>query len=123
MSVSLPSRLGSEEGTIGGALCEVADHPAVDDVGEVALEDPAGLLLGVAAGARVFVERLRPLLTTQLGDSHQVQGPVDAAVAAGVVAVADGLAGALPRGGGFTGCGVEARDAGARGPGRGGDVC
>src|ERR1035437_11117303 len=110
MSVSLPSRLGSEEGTIGGALCEVADHPAVDDVGEVALEDPAGLLLGVAAGARVFVERLRPLLTTQLGDSHQVQGPVDAAVAAGGVAVADGLAGALRGRGCQRRSGVEARE-------------
>ena len=43
---------------IAGALSEVADHSAVDDVGEVAFEDPAGLLLGVAVGARVFVERL-----------------------------------------------------------------
>ena len=42
---------------IAGALCEVADHAAVDDVGEVAFEDAAGLLLGVAVGARVVVER------------------------------------------------------------------
>jgi hypothetical protein len=74
------------------------------------LEDPAGFLLGVAAGARVFVERLRPRLTTQLGDGHQVQGPVDAAVAAGVVAVADGLAGALGGRGGQRGGPVEASE-------------
>src|ERR1035437_7143439 len=97
MSPSACEPLGSEEGMIGGALCDVADHAAVDDVCEVALEDPAGLLLGVAAGARVFVERLRPLLTTQLGDSHQVQGPVDAAGAAGGVAV-----GAARGGGGWS---------------------
>src|ERR1035437_7882686 len=95
MSPSACEPLGSEEGMIGCALCDVADHAAVDDVREVALEDPEGLLLGVAAGGRGFVERVRPLLTTQLGDSHQVQGPVDAALAAGVVAVADGLAGSL----------------------------
>ena len=77
---------------IGGALCEVANHAAVDDVGEVALEDAAGLLLGVAAGARVGVDRLGAWFAAQLGDGHPVQDRVDPSVAARVVAVADRLA-------------------------------
>ena len=91
---------GQEEGTIGGGLTEVSDHSAVDDVGEVSLEDAPRLLLGVSASARVLVERLRPRLAAQLGDGHQVQDPVDPPVAAGVVAMAHRLAGSLRGGGG-----------------------
>ena len=59
---------------IGGVLCEVADHAAVDDVREVALEDAASFFLGVATLASVLVERLCSGLAPQLGDGHQVQG-------------------------------------------------
>ena len=44
----------------------------------------------------------------QLGDGHAVQDGVDAAVAAGVVAVADGFAVAFGGGGGQRGGAVEA---------------
>ena len=42
-----PAWLCSEEG-LGGVWGQVTGHAAVDDIGEVALEDAAGLLLGVA---------------------------------------------------------------------------
>ena len=45
------ARLCSQEGLIGGLGVQVADHAAVDDVGEVTLERSAGFLLGVPAGA------------------------------------------------------------------------
>jgi hypothetical protein len=59
----------------------------------VAPEDAAGLLFGVAAGARVGVERLGARFAAQLRDRHPVQDRVDAPVAAGLVAVADRLPG------------------------------
>jgi methyl coenzyme M reductase alpha subunit len=40
---------------VGGV--EVAHHAPVEDAGEVALEDPARLALGVSAGASVLVDR------------------------------------------------------------------
>jgi hypothetical protein len=48
--------LGGDRGAVSGG--EVADHASVDDVGEVAFEDPAGFFLGVPAGARVSVDAL-----------------------------------------------------------------
>ena len=89
---------------------QVADHAAVDDVGEVALEDAAGLLLGVPAGARVDVDALGAWLAAQLGDRHPVQDRVDAPVATGVVAVADRLAGPFGGRGGQRRRAVEARE-------------
>jgi hypothetical protein len=80
----------------------------------VALEDAAGLLLGVAAGARVGVERLGARFAAQLGDRHAVQDGVHAAVGAGVEAAADGLAGPVGGGGGQRCAGVKAREAGGR---------
>ena len=85
----------AREGLVGELSLEVADHAPVDDVGEVALEDSAGFLLGVPAGARVSLDALGAWLAAQLGDRHPVQDRVDAPVAAGVVAVADRLAGPL----------------------------
>ena len=61
----------------------------------MSLEDAAGLLLGVPAGAGVGVDRLGAGFAAQLGDGHPVKHRVDAPVAAGVVAVADRLAGYL----------------------------
>ena len=46
-------------------------------------------------GASVGVDRLRARLAAELGDGHPVEHRVDPAIAAGVVAVADRLAGAL----------------------------
>ena len=81
------------------------------DVREVSLEDPAGLLLGVlSVGARVGVDLLGAWLAAQLRDGHPVKDRVDAAVAAGVVAVADGLAGPFGGRGGQRRGGVEARE-------------
>ena len=77
----------------------------------MAFEDAAGFALGVAAGAGVFVERLRARLAAQLGDGHAVQDRVDAAVAAGVVAVADRFAGSFGGRGGQRRGAVEAREA------------
>jgi hypothetical protein len=76
----------------GGELGEVADHAAMDDIGEVSFEDPAGLFLGVAVGARVGVDRLGARLAALLGDRHPVEDGVHAPVTAGVEAVADRLA-------------------------------
>jgi hypothetical protein len=41
----------------------------------MALEDAAGLLLGVVVGARGRVDRLGARLQAQLGDGHPVQDP------------------------------------------------
>src|SRR5205823_8621366 len=87
--------LCSEEGLVGELGLQVADHAPVDDVGEVALKDSAGFSLGVSVRARVGVDALGAWLAAQLGDRHPVQDRVDAPVAAGVVAMADRLAGAL----------------------------
>ena len=76
----------------------------------MAFEDAPSLLLGVAAGARVGVDRLGAWFTTQLGDGHPVQDRVDPPVAARVVAVADRLAGTLGGRGGQRCAGVEARE-------------
>ena len=61
-------------------------------------------------GARVGVDRLGARLAAQLRDRHPVQDRVDAPVAAGVVAVADRLAGPLGGRGGQRRGGVEARE-------------
>ena len=73
-------------------MSQVMDHAAVDDIREVTLEDPAGLLLGVlSVGACLGVDLLGAWLAAQLRDGHPVKDRVDAAV----VAMADGLAGAF----------------------------
>src|SRR5476651_593198 len=72
------ARLCSEEG-LGELSGLVTDHAAVDDIGEVALEDPAGFLLGMSAGARVGEDRLGTRFAAQLGDGHPVQDRVDPA--------------------------------------------
>src|SRR5450755_2228877 len=51
------ARSCGEEG-LGGVRGQVADHAPMDDIGEVALEDAAGLLLGVVVRARLGVEAL-----------------------------------------------------------------
>ena len=43
-------RWGDERGV------KVADHPSVDDVGEVAFEDPHRFFLGVTAAAGVVID-------------------------------------------------------------------
>jgi hypothetical protein len=68
------------------------DHAPMDNVGAVAFEDPARLLLGMSVGARLGVELLGARLAAQLSDRPAVQDRVDAPVAAGVRAVADRLA-------------------------------
>ena len=76
---------------IGGALYEVAGHAAVDDVGEGALEDPSGLPLGGAAGARGFGAGRRPRPPQPRGAGRTVRGRGDAPVAdLGVGAVRGG---------------------------------
>ena len=85
----------SQEGLGGELGFQIADHAAVDDIREVAFEDPASLLLGVTAGSRLGVDRLSARFAAQLGDRHQVQDPVDPSVAARVVAMADRFAGSL----------------------------
>src|ERR1035438_8715660 len=102
------ARLCCEE-LLGGVCGEVAGHAAVDDIGQVAFEDAAGLLLGVwSVGAGVGVDRLGAWLAAQLRDRHAVQDGVDPAVAAGVVAVADRFAGPFAGGGGQRCGAVEA---------------
>ena len=103
------ARLGGQAGRGIGVGGEVAHHAAVDDVGEVALEDSAGLLLGVSVCAR-WRRSLGARLAAELGDGHQVQDPVDPPVVAGVVAVADRLAWSLGGRGRQRRCGVEARE-------------
>ena len=83
------------EGLVGELGVQVADTAPVDDVGEVALEDSAGFLLGVRAGALVGVGALGAWLAAQLDDRDPVKDRVDAPVAAGVIAVADRLAGTV----------------------------
>ena len=61
---------------------EVADHPPVDDVGEVAFEDPHCFFLGVAAAAGVVIDLLGSRFAAPLGDRHQVQYGVDPTVPA-----------------------------------------
>ena len=58
----------------------------------------------------LVVDALGAWLAAQLGDRHQVQDRVDASVAAGVVAVADRLAGPLGGRGGQRRGAVEARE-------------
>lgn len=81
------------------ALLEVVHHAPVDDVGELALEDPHRLRLGVTALAGVGENALRVDVSTQLGDGHAVQNGVDATVASAVEPVPHRLAGALGGGG------------------------
>lgn len=62
----------------------------------------------MSVGARLGVELLGARLAAELGDRHAVEDRVDPPVAAGVIAVADGLAGALGGGRGQRRGGVEA---------------
>jgi hypothetical protein len=51
----------------------IADHLAMDDIAEMALEHTHRLLLGVAARPGIRVQLPRARLVTQLGDRHDVQ--------------------------------------------------
>jgi len=69
----------------------VAPHAADDAVGEVAFVRAAGFSSGLALGGFAGQIRLRVGVVALLGDADDVQRAVDASVAAGVEAVADGL--------------------------------
>lgn len=94
---SASCRLWRTFGRSCDSTVEISDHPLVDDVGEVALQDPHRFLLRVTSGARVVVDQPRARGAAQLGDSHEVQGGVDAPVAAAVEPVTDRLAVTLAR--------------------------
>src|SRR2546423_1770570 len=62
------------------AMC-VADHGAVDDVGQATLQTPHGLHAGLAVGELAPVMGATLGVVTQWHDGHDVQEPVDPAVA------------------------------------------
>src|SRR5215510_12659404 len=71
----------------------------MNDVAQVALEDPQSLFLGVPALASLAEDGLSSRLATELGHRHPMQDRIDPPVATSVEAMADGLVIGFGRGG------------------------
>ena len=90
----------------------ILDHGAVDRVAEVALEDSHGFLLGVTVGTSGSEEFLSALVYSELGNGHDMDDRVHAAVPAAVEAMSRRFTASFARRG-WDRCGaVEAGEAG-----------
>jgi hypothetical protein len=80
------------------------EHPLVDDVGQVAFEGAQRFHRGLALGEASPVVGAAWCVTAKLDDGHDVQDPIDAAVAGAGEPVAALVAGGrLERGGAVPG--------------------
>ena len=79
----------------GGSGLGVAEHGAVDGVGQVSFEDAHGFSAGVAGGPGAVVEPSGAWFAAELDHRDAVYGGVEAAVAAAAQPVSDRLCAGL----------------------------